>query len=234
MAANPGNSHIRDQSPTKPSRATPRRAESRYALIFMFLSIKSGHGTYAARAAALSQEPARILYPLPAPWLAAGSLVPATSPGVVMADVVCWPLTRRVKMPQNQGEMLHCALQITATQLEQQCRAGGAWAKVAALVAGPMSLALAFFALEDTHHANTQTGGEWRGTLVGVMPRQSDVQSRKAYVLGMESLAPPFSPTTDHVATKLGSVGREIDGLRGSFWQCWLFSRGKHIQIWQG
>nr|DAA03655.1 TPA_inf: HDC02636 [Drosophila melanogaster] len=52
------------------------------------------------------------------------------SPGVVMAAaVVCWPLTRRVKMPQNQGEMLHCALQITAPQLEQQCRGdGGAWA----------------------------------------------------------------------------------------------------------
>lgn len=80
------------------------------------------------------------------------------SPGVVMAAaVVCWPLTRRVKMPQNQGEMLHCALQITAPQLEQQCRAdGGAWAagRGTELGASPdgrgMSLALAFFALEDT------------------------------------------------------------------------------------
>lgn len=29
---------------------------------------------------------------------------PCPSVGVVMAAVVCWPLTRRVKMPQNQGK----------------------------------------------------------------------------------------------------------------------------------
>lgn len=201
----------------------------------MFLSIKSGHGTYAARAAALSQQLARIPYPVPAPWLAAGSLVPATSPGVVMADVVCWPLTRRVKMPQNQGEMLHCALQITATQLEQQCRAGGLagwWSLGEGGGANVASIGI-FCARGHTPRQHTD-GGQWRGTLVGVMPPQSDVQSRKAYVLGMESLAPPWRPTTDHVATKLGSVVREIAGLEGSFCQCWLLSRGEQIQIWQG
>jgi len=101
----------------------PRRAESRYALIFMFLSIKSGHGIYATQPELFSLGRRTWL-------LVPNSQLPATnsqrfptfpSPGVVMAAVVCWPLTRRVKMPQNQGEMLHCALQITAPQLEQQC-----------------------------------------------------------------------------------------------------------------
>ncbi|EDX05109.1 GD23998 [Drosophila simulans] len=98
------------------------------------------------------------------------------SPGVVMAAaVVCWPLTRRVKMPQNQGEMLHCALQITAPQLEQQCRGHTAQEGIG--------------------------GGGTRGRVAGVMPRQSDVQSRKAYVLRMESMAPPWTAITDRVAT---------------------------------
>jgi len=61
-------------------------------------------------------------------------------------------------MPQNQGEMLHCALQITAPQLEQQClgiqgemgkmgKVGKVWGSADGR---GMSLALAFFALEDT------------------------------------------------------------------------------------
>ncbi|EDW51810.1 GM15971 [Drosophila sechellia] len=99
------------------------------------------------------------------------------SPGVVMAAaVVCWPLTRQVKMPQNQGEMLHCALQITAPQLEQQCRG-------------------------HTAQEGIGGGGGTRGRVAGVMPRQSDVQSRKAYVLRMESLAPPWTAITDRVTT---------------------------------
>lgn len=120
---------------------------------------------------------------------------PCPGVGVVMAAVVCWPLTRRVKMPQNQGKcfIARYKLQRRSWNNNGAPNRGGQRVtesgreseneKASVVVCrGILQQHWQHFLRSRTHtqrHARS-----WQ------MPWQSDVQSQKAYVLRIESCSP--------------------------------------------
>lgn len=121
---------------------------------------------------------------------------PCPSVGVVMAAVVCWPLTRRVKMPQNQGKCFIARYKLqrrswnnngapnggraTHTERERErVREGDRVRERVAVCRGILQQQWQHFLRSRTH--TQRRARSWQ------MPWQSDVQSQKAYVLRIES-----------------------------------------------
>lgn len=191
--------------------AEPRRAESRYALIFMFLSIKSGRGIYATHSGPVSPWSLATLLGRRTPLAATSSRFPDLSESWCCHGCCCRLLATNEASKDAAKSRGNASLRATnysatvGTTMPGWRRSMGSWEGHGAwcLSWWPGNVARIGIFCARGHIAQEEGigGGGTRGRVVGVMPRQSDVQSRKAYVLRMESLAPPWTAITDRVTT---------------------------------